>query len=240
MQKTVIIDYDPRCGDSWPRTGVVVVDVIRATTTAVTGVALGRRCLPVASLAAARATRRFLPNPLLVGEVGGARPPGFDLNNSPAALSEREDVSRPMVLLSSSGTRLLERLRRCHSVYVGCFRNYRAVADHVAARHSRVALLGAGSHGEFREEDQMCCAWIAERLVAAGYAPETAETANWIAKWSGVPMSAFLCSRSVEYLRASDQEQDLDFILRHIDDLDLTFSLRGGEIVISGSQGSAN
>ena len=29
---------------------------------------------------------------------------------------------------------------------------------------TRVAVIGAGSKGEFREEDQICCAWIAAGL----------------------------------------------------------------------------
>src|SRR5215216_6897914 len=86
---------------------IVAVDVIRATTTAVTGVALNRRCFPVPSLEAAVPLAARLDNPLLVGELGGNMPYGFDLNNSPAALAERDDVGRPMILLSTSGTRLL-------------------------------------------------------------------------------------------------------------------------------------
>ena len=29
-------------------------------------------------------------------------------------------------------------------------------------------MIGAGSKGEFREEDQICCAWIASRVDAEG------------------------------------------------------------------------
>src|SRR5205085_231772 len=84
---------------------IVAVDVIRATTTAVTAVALGRICFPVPSLEAAVRIEAKLERPLLVGELGGNMPHGFDLTNSPAALAKRTDVSRPMILLSSSGTK---------------------------------------------------------------------------------------------------------------------------------------
>ena len=51
-------------------------------------------------------------------------------------------------------------------------RNRRAVAAHLAAAHARVTLLGAATGGEFREEDQLCCAWIAEAMVASGFVVE--------------------------------------------------------------------
>src|SRR5215213_5865623 len=108
MERTVTIDCFPESLAHY-REGytVVAVDVIRATTTAVTGVALNRRCFPTPSIEAAVPLAARLDNPLLVGELGGNMPYGFDLTNSPAALADRCDIHRPAILLSSSGTRLL-------------------------------------------------------------------------------------------------------------------------------------
>src|SRR4051794_12108917 len=109
MSKFVTIDCFPESAARY-RNGhaVVVIDVVRATTTAITAVALGRRCLPVTSLDAAHTLAGRLADPLLVGEVDGIMPKGFDINNSPAALAKRTDLHRPAVLLSSSGTKLLQ------------------------------------------------------------------------------------------------------------------------------------
>src|SRR5919199_845257 len=119
MEKTVTIDCFPesllRYRDGY---AIVAVDVIRATTTAVTGVALNRRCFPTPSLEAAVPLAARLDNPLLVGELGGNMPYGFDLTNSPAALALRSDVSRPMILLSTSGTKVLcQAQEECGAVY---------------------------------------------------------------------------------------------------------------------------
>ena len=86
---------------------LVAVDVIRATTTAVTAIAMGRECHLAPTLHAAFDKASRLSNALLAGEIGGDMPPGFDLSNSPAELAVRSDVSRPLVLLSSTGTRLM-------------------------------------------------------------------------------------------------------------------------------------
>src|SRR5215217_7039290 len=108
MERKVVIDCFPESLVRY-RNGyaIVGVDVIRATTTAVTGVALNRRCFPTPSLEAAFALATRLNDPLLVGELGGNMPYGFDLTNSPAAMALQPDISRPMVLLSTSGTKVL-------------------------------------------------------------------------------------------------------------------------------------
>jgi 2-phosphosulfolactate phosphatase len=212
------------------RAVVVAVDVIRATTTAVTAVDLGRRCLPVGSLAEAAATAAELDDPLLAGELGGTIPAGFDLDNSPAELARRSDIARPLVLLSSSGTRLMVQPRGGAPLYVACFRNQAAVAAHLRELSARVALVGACSRGEFREEDQWCCARIAASLIEAGFVAE-GSTAALVDRWRDVPPTALLGSRSVAFLRETGRAQDLDFVLAHIDDVDRAFVVRDGEIV---------
>lgn len=198
---------------------LVAVDVIRATTTALTAIWMGRQCHLVPTLRAAFDTASRLPNALLTGELGGEMPAGFELTNSPAQLAVRSDVSRPLVLLSSSGTRLMCGISHNAAAYLACFRNYSATIDHLANNHDAVTLIGAGTHGDFREEDQMCCAWIADGLMQTGFAPEDDITLGLAERWRGAPRDAFLMSQSVAYLRRSGQLRDLDFILNHFDDV---------------------
>jgi 2-phosphosulfolactate phosphatase len=229
--RSVVIDFLP---DSAPRhragRAIVAVDVIRATTTAVTGIALGRRCYPAASLDEAVPLATRLERPLLVGECGGKMPYGFDLPNSPAKLVRRDDVDRPMILLSTSGTPLIRASHGAEAVYVACLRNVRAQADRLVAEHDHVALLGAGARMEFREEDQLCCAWIGAYLVAAGYEPADEPTSALIDRWRGADVSEIEQSNSVRFLADTDQMEDLDFVLAHVDDLDAVFGYDGDEI----------
>jgi 2-phosphosulfolactate phosphatase len=209
----------------------VAVDVIRASTSAITAVANGGRCFPVTTVEEAFRRAAQLRTAWLVGEIGGNMPYGFDLTNSPAEIEALTEKSRPVVLLSSSGTRLMSRLSRNGPAYIACFRNFASTAKCLSLRHDNVAVVGAGTRGEFREEDQMCCAWIAEGLMAAGYEPEDDQTAKLVAAWSGAPRDAFLGSNSVKYLRNTAQEHDLDFILSHFEDLDAAFTIMRGEVV---------
>jgi len=211
---------------------VVAVDVLRATTTAVTAVSLGRRCFPAPSLDAAVAQAEALEGALLVGELGGNMPYGFDLTNSPAAVADRDDIHRPMILLSSSGTRLVcDAPTFARDVYVASLRNAAAVAAAIAARGKSAVLLGAATRGEFREEDQLCCARIAARLVDRGGEVADATTGEIIERWRERPVEAITVSKSVAYLRETGQLRDLDFVLEHEDDVNAVFRMVSGEIV---------
>jgi 2-phosphosulfolactate phosphatase len=210
---------------------VVAIDVIRATTTAVTSVSTGRRCFPAPTIEMALPLAARLDHPLLVGELGGNMPYGFDMNNSPAEIAARTDVMRPMILVSSSGTQLVYNTRDCDAGYVACFRNFGATVNHILNRHSRVAVIGAGTRGEFREEDQMCCAWIANGLLNAGYKAEDEKTLEVINRWKDAPVEESAKGNSAEYLRKSGQLKDLEFILAHVNDLELACVMKHDEIV---------
>jgi 2-phosphosulfolactate phosphatase len=133
-----------------------------------------------------------------------------------------------VILLSTSGTQLI--VSAPAGVYVACLRNYRAQVDYLAGRHPKVLVIGAGTRGEFREEDQMCCAWIAEGLIAAGYESATKRTAEVVDRWSGATADSFVGGKSTEYLRATDQLDDLDFILGTVNDTDGVFVRHDGDI----------
>src|SRR5215472_14447841 len=181
---TVVIDSFPSRNDMYFQDyAVVCIDVIRASTTAITAVAARRRCFPVASVEAALQLREQFPDCLLAGEVSGLMPAGFDMNNSPAELARRSDHERPLVLLSSSGTKLMVQSGMSAGAYVACLRNYQAVAAYIAGRHERIAVLGAATRGEFREEDQLCCARIAAELVRLGHEPENRQTVHLMKRW---------------------------------------------------------
>ena len=186
--RRVVIDFLPESARAYDDTwAVVAVDILRATTTAVTIAWSGRRCLPVGSLEEAHDTAARLHRPLLVGELGGDLPEGFDLQNSPCALESLSDLERPVVLLSSSGTRIFGEAAAAAAVYAACLRNLTAQVAHLAAHHPRVAMIGAGAKGEFRHEDQLGCAWMAAGLIEAGYLPDGDQTREAIERWGDAP-----------------------------------------------------
>ncbi len=213
-----------------PTTSIVAVDVIRATTTAVTGAALGMRIFPAGSIEASVRLAADLDRPILAGELGGVQPYGFDMQNSPTQMIELGQTARPIILLSTSGTRLIAEAVRHGRTYACCLRNARAQAEHLAGDGRDVVVLGADSRGEFREEDQLCAARVATALVRAGYEAVGSSTERVIERFGDAPDDAFVGGRSAAYLRDTGQVEDLDFVLDHVDDLDAVFAVEQGEV----------
>lgn len=228
MGKSVVIDYLPASAEHYHEDyAIVVVDVIRATTTATTAVSIGRDVYPVSTTDDAFTLAKNIRDPLFVGELGGNVPYGFDLTNSPvqvAALSLIPSGTftmghRPIILVSSSGSELLLNAVGSQAVYISCLRNFSAVANYVANKHEHIAVLGAGTRGEFRREDQIGCAWLAKKLVDANYQMESPRTKHLIKRWDNTNLDIIREGRSADYLRRSGQVHDLEFVLHHIDDL---------------------
>ncbi|KUK14472.1 MAG: putative 2-phosphosulfolactate phosphatase, partial [bacterium 42_11] len=91
----------------------VALDVIRATSTIVTFFACGgKRIFVSASIREARRIKRENPETLLIGERGGVKIAGFDLDNSPTEIMENSPLikGKHAVLTTTNGTRLLRKL----------------------------------------------------------------------------------------------------------------------------------
>jgi 2-phosphosulfolactate phosphatase len=209
---------------------VVALDVIRATTTAITAVAAGHRLYPAGSMEAAVRLAADLDRPILAGELGGLQPYGFDMQNSPCEMQDLQANGRPIILLSTSGTRLMMEAADRGACYAACLRNASAQARHLAQQGNDVVVLGADSRGEFRDEDRLCAARIARVLVEAGYGAGDRFTSEVLERWGQAPDDAFLGGRSAKYLRDTAQEHDLEFVVGHVDDLSSVYSLQGGEV----------
>lgn len=88
------------------RGAVVVVDVLRAFTTAAYAFAGGaRRVWLVESVGEALALKAGRPGTLAMGEDRGRRIPGFDYANSPAELADADVGGRDLVQRTSAGTK---------------------------------------------------------------------------------------------------------------------------------------
>jgi|SRR5688572_20739624 len=85
---------------------VVVIDVIRAFTTAAAALAWGAiEILLVDSPEAAFTLKKRIPDAFLMGEVGGFKVDGFDHGNSPAELPRDGVRGKRIIQCTGSGTR---------------------------------------------------------------------------------------------------------------------------------------
>ncbi len=128
---------------------VVLVDILRATSTIVAALAEDAQLVkPVTSVEEALLYRE--KGYLIAGERGGLPPEGFDLGNSPR---EAYKMARAKVVLTTTnGTRALGFVKKAKAICAGSFLNLRAVAS-FARRFEEVLILCAGTEGELSLED---------------------------------------------------------------------------------------
>jgi 2-phosphosulfolactate phosphatase len=138
--------------DLWETT-VVVFDVLRATSSMITGLAHGVTCfLPVRTTEAAQKWKNRKPDLLLAGERHGLPPPGFDLGNSPGEFKNVRD--RQIIITTTNGTAALEQVRKAKTVLVGALVNIAALAGLLrSSSPEHLLLVCAGTGDRFSMED---------------------------------------------------------------------------------------
>ena len=137
--------------------------------------------------------------------------------------------AQPLVQVSPFAQMLAAAAQRAR-VYVACLRNFEATANELALRHRRVVVIGAGEAGEVCAADQMATAWLALRLQGRDFDLEGRHTVDEVTRWASSDVSLIGLSRSAERLRARGRDAEVDFVLRHVNDLNVVCVYQGGEI----------
>jgi 2-phosphosulfolactate phosphatase len=146
---------------------VVVIDVLRATTTITRALENGAQsvipCLEPEDAIAVR-NRLGRDRILLGGERGSQKINGFDLDNSPASYESAIVAGKTVAFTTTNGTRALQRVGHAGAtaVFCGSLNNRDAIVTAIASVDAREALLVcAGQDGEFSFEDFFCAGAIA-------------------------------------------------------------------------------
>jgi 2-phosphosulfolactate phosphatase len=146
---------------------LVVIDVLRAFTTAACAFARGAREIElVGTIEEAFARRRADPALLLVGETDGRPVPGFDFGNSPPALLAAELEGKRLVLRSTAGTQGVVGGANARTIVLGSLVVARATERLVRALGDDATLLAMGSpKGGIGDEDEVCAELLEARLA---------------------------------------------------------------------------
>jgi 2-phosphosulfolactate phosphatase len=144
---------------------VVVIDVLRATTTIVHALAAGAKevvpCLEVEE--ARRWAEKHSGHVVLGGERGGLRIDGFQLGNSPAEYTAASVGGKTVVFTTTNGTKAMLQCRQAARVLIGAFVNFSAVCRELAGADA-VELLCAGTENHITREDVLLAGAIADEL----------------------------------------------------------------------------
>ncbi len=146
---------------------VVVIDVLRATSTMVEALANGAKnifAVATTDEAVKIAQNIGRDQTLLAGERNCVRIEGFDLGNSPLEMTEAKVGGRQLIMTTTNGTGALAAAASARRVLVASLLNVDAVARELAEGDQEITLLCAGREKRFALEDAICAGTLALRL----------------------------------------------------------------------------
>jgi 2-phosphosulfolactate phosphatase len=145
----------------------VVFDVLRATSSIVTGLAAGVEAfVPMETIEEAIARKKSAPSFLLAGEREGVAPPGFDLGNSPREFLNV--AGRCVLMTTTNGTVAIKSVAGSAQVLIGALLNIEALAALLLRRRpEHLLLVCSGTHEDFSLEDAIAAGALVRRLTAS-------------------------------------------------------------------------
>ncbi len=181
MYSTLSVHFLPAltCAEELAAGVVVVIDVLRASTTITAALAAGASeivpCLEVEEArqmaTRMRADATQIAAPVLGGERGGLPIDGFDLGNSPREYTAETVWKRSIVFTTTNGTQAMRLCTAAQRVLIGSFVNYSATLALLTGERP-IHLLCAGTRGKVTREDVLFAGALADRIASGAVAED--------------------------------------------------------------------
>lgn len=143
---------------------VIVIDVLRATSTMLTALAEGSRAIiPVETVNQAKQLQRT--GELLGGERFCKKISGFDFGNSPLEYQSEKIADKTVIMTTTNGTRAIQKASKAGHVLIGGFLNAASCAEKAFRLSDEIVLVCAGTQDVFALEDGLCAGMLISELL---------------------------------------------------------------------------
>jgi len=162
---------------------VIVIDVFRAFTTAAIAFENGAKDITlVAEVEEALELRQRGIGDVLMGEVDGTRPEGFDYGNSPFEIAEVDFTGKSIVQSTRAGTVGVAASEKAATIYLGSFAVAQSTVDTILKDTPEVvSIIAMGDQGVVRaDEDEHCGLYL--RNLLEGRKPDQEAVRSLILK----------------------------------------------------------
>ncbi len=193
---------------------IVVLDVLRATSCIVTGLAHKVASItPVASLEKCRSMKQ--QGYYIAGERDGNKVDGFDLGNSPFSYMEEFLKGQKIAMTTTNGTFAIEKSRSAEDIIIGSFLNIQSVVRFLKNHQNDALLVCSGWRGHISLEDSICAGSIVEDLKDDFQTDgDTSIAAKALIKAANGDLISFLSDSShVQRLQNLNVKEDIEFCL---------------------------
>lgn len=211
---------------------VVVVDIFRATSCIVTGLANDVQAIkPVGEVEETKALGK--EGYLMAGERGGIKVPEFDMGNSPFEYQSDNVSGKKVAISTTNGSQAIIKSADAKEIIIGAFLNLESIAEYVLQSKSDVVIHCAGWKGTPNLEDTLFAGALidecAEEMKTSGDSALVAHQL-YIANHENLYGIANQSSHA-ERLSGFGIEQDLEFCMTE-NEYQVVPKLVDGELVI--------
>ncbi|HHU48115.1 MAG TPA: 2-phosphosulfolactate phosphatase [Clostridiales bacterium] len=148
---------------------VVVIDVLRATSTILTALFNGcKEVIPAIEIEEViNMSKNYEKDSfLLCGERNIHAIDGFHLSNSPLEYTAERVSDKTLLLTTTNGTRAIRRAIDAREVIMCSMTNVDVVAEHIAQQQDDTVFICAGTDGQFSMDDVVTAGAVINRLKA--------------------------------------------------------------------------
>jgi 2-phosphosulfolactate phosphatase len=143
---------------------VIVIDVLRATSTIVTALAHGCAAIhPMETIGQAKLGQQ--DGVILGGERFCKKIQGFDLGNSPLEYEPHIVRDRRIMITTTNGTRAIHKSLRGETIITGSFLNGKSCAHKAIQLGKDVVIVCSGTKDRFALEDSLCAGYIVDCIL---------------------------------------------------------------------------
>ncbi len=132
---------------------VVIIDVLRATTSMVAALANGaKQIIPFLTPQEAKGYATHSGDFLLCGERKGVKLSGFDLGNSPREFTRERVENKTLLMTTTNGTRAINQSLSAKHIFIASALNVQALVERLKSERE-VVIVCAGTKGKFSLDD---------------------------------------------------------------------------------------
>lgn len=210
---------------------VVVIDVLRATSTINTLLFLGAdHVKPVGSLEECKVLKD--DDYIIMAERMGKKVEGFDYGNSPTKLKEENIKGKKIAIATSNGSKAIIKSEGSKRTILCSFLNIESVINLIKKYESDVLLLCSGWLGKTNLEDTLCAGGIVSGLDNFEIESDTALMAKALHNNTDDILETMKLSSHAKRLSGYDNKVDIEFCSR-VNTQPIVPILNGNQIVLS-------
>ena len=210
---------------------VVVIDVLRATSTINTLLFLGAdHVKPVGSLEECKVLKD--DDYIIMAERMGKKVEGFDYGNSPTKFKEENIKGRKVAIATSNGSKAIIKSEGSKRTILCSFLNIESVINLIKKYESDVLLLCSGWLGKTNLEDTLCAGGIVSGLDNFEIESDTALMAKALHNNTDDILETMKLSSHAKRLSGYDNKVDIEFCSR-VNTQPIVPILNGNQIVLS-------